>query len=518
MCSEPHHRDVRLTAGSARQMPSRALEIHGSATPAMIPMYRVAMRTLPLLAALACTPVDLSSDDTNTTTTDSDSTPADTAPVEDEFLSWRIHDDIESLVYVSWQQEGTCTGAVEYSFDKDDWLQSPTQTFAAGAQEVLLLGIPYDTDVLIRLVCDGVTSDTIEAETENLPSGLPEPELVTSDPSQWYDEGRYLYTSINGSSGGWTGGDYWKVIIDRQGRVVWAMETPDSHWTIWAQPSRSGADLMWDDATVWVWSTDEESKVHRMKIDGSIVQTYETPGLHHAWQELPDGSIAWGAHITNNEEYLDRLHPDGTVETIWKCSDYEREVLGQTASSCHSNSWWWHEDTDTWLVSFPSSAGSVRDTVVHMDSAGTTLSSWGHIGDWSFVPPISVFDYQHGVTFTDAGTLLVSTKLHQSHPNYQSSLDTLAVREYTIDYETQTLTEIFSFGSDQGIAGDTAGEAHRLANGNTLHNYGSGARTREITADGTLIWDLKWSSGDSEGSGRLQGRSTWLADLYAFAP
>ena len=63
-----------------------------------------------------------------------------------------------------------------------------------------------------------------------------------------------------------------------------------------------------------------------------------------------------------------------------------------------------------------------------------------------------------------------------------------------------------------------ADSCHRQLNGNTLHNYGSGARTREIAADGTLVWDIKWSGGDSEGSGRLQGRSVFLEDLYDFAP
>ena len=115
-------------------------------------------------------------------------------------------------------------------------------------------------------------------------------------------------------------------------------------------------------------------------------------------------------------------------------------------------------------------------------------------------------------------TLLVSTKLHESNPFYTPVLDTLAVRQYALDYEGKMLTEVWSFGEDQGIAGDTAGEAHRLYNGNTLHNYGSGARTREIAADDTLVWDIKWSGGDSEGSGRLPGRSVFLADLYDFTP
>ena len=475
-----------------------------------------------LALLLACQPTALVSSDTSAPDTidptDTESPSSDSGvPVAEEFLTWRTHDTIGSLVYVTWEQAATATGAVEYRFDAD-WVSTPPRTFSAGAQEELLLGIPYDTDVEIRLVTDTVTSDIIEAETEDHPSGMPIPEFVSGEPDRWLAEGKYLYTSINGSVGGWTGGDYWKVILDRQARVVWAMKTPGEHWTIWTRVSYDGDDLMWDDSTVWVWGSAEESQVHRMKIDGTITESYTTPGLHHAWDELSDGSLIWGNIINNNEELLDKLHPDGTTETLWRCSDFEVEQLGQTGYSCHSNSWWWHEESGTFIVSFPSSAGMVKDTVLHMDSQGNTLSTWGRLSDWTFADEQHTFDYQHGVTFTPDGNLLLSTKMHESNPYYTPWLDTLAVREYTMDYETKTLTEVFSFGEDQGIAGNTAGEAHRLENGNTLHNYGSGARTREIAADGTLVWDIKWSGGDSEGSGRLQGRSSFLSDLYVFAP
>jgi hypothetical protein len=343
------------------------------------------------------------------------------------------------------------------------------------------------------------------------------PEVLVADPTRWEPTGSYLYTSINEDTGGWTRGTYWQLVFDRQGRVVWAVPSPDEDWTIYVRVSADGDDLMWDSNEVWTLSGDD-SEVVRMKIDGTVGDTYTTPGLHHAWLELPDGTVAWGERVSNNEEWLVERAPDGTETIVWRCSDFEIEMLGETGRSCHSNSWWWHEATDTYLVSFPSSAGNVKDTVLHLDRDGTTLSTWGALSDWTFDPVESTFDYQHGVTFTDAGTLLVSTKLTAANPYYDPRLDTLAVREYELDYANKTLREIWSFGEDQAIAGVTAGEAHRLPNGNTLHNYGSGARTREITPDGDMVWDVKWPDGDSEGRGRLQGRSIFVEDLYAFAP
>jgi hypothetical protein len=66
------------------------------------------------------------------------------------------------------------------------------------------------------------------------------------------------------------------------------------------------------------------------------------------------------------------------------------------------------------------------------------------------------------------------------------------VREYAVDEATQTLQEVWSFGTGQGVYGDTLGEAWRLPAGNTLHNYGSEPRVREITPDGVVVWDIVW--------------------------
>ena len=480
---------------------------------------------------------ETAADDTGTTGDDTGTLPTDTSwtSTGTTGATWtepqiagasvRLHDTIESLVYVSWEQLAPATVWVEYSFDDGEWHSTPPVAVESEAVEQLVLGVPYDTAFTWQIVNDfgegGLSGGASTSTTGALPVGLPPTEVVSGDEALWYPEGRYLYTSINEDDGGWTGGTYWKFIIDRQGRVVWAMETANENWTIWVEVSYDGEDLMWDDASEWNFASSEVSRVHRMKIDGTIVASYETEGLHHAWDELSDGTIVWGARIDSNEEWLIARHTDGSEETLWKCSEFEIEQLGHTGRSCHSNSWWWHEPSDTYLVSFPASSGDTQNTVAHLDSDGATLSAWGGIGGiggWTFEPESSTFDYQHGVTFTGDDTLLVSTQLTPANPYYDRSNDVLAVREYELDYESQVLRQIWHFGEDLGIPGNYAGEAHRLPNGNTLHNFGTGARTREITPDGQLVWDIKWPDGNLEGRGRLQGRSVFLEDLYDFAP
>jgi hypothetical protein len=458
-------------------------------------------------------------EETDPTDTASESACAEPPVLE---LSARPHDAIGSLLVVSWEQLDDASVWVEYSVDDGVWSTTPPRDLGPGPQEQLVLGAPYDMAVTWRLVADcgdgPLLADDQVTTTGPIPPDLPLPTVLASDPAAWGAGDTWLYTSVSQQTGGWSAGDFWKVILDRQGRVVWALLTEDAHWTIWAQPSRDGRDLMWDDATEWAWGSTGPGYVHRMKIDGTIVESVQTEGLHHAWVELDDGTIAWGRRVNNSEEYLDLRHPDGAVETVWRCSDFELEQLGTTGTSCHSNAWYWHEATDTFLVSFPSTAGIVRDTVLHIDATGATLQSWGLVSDWSFDPPISQFDYQHGVSFLADGHLLLSTKLPEFHPLYDPRNDTLAAREYALDAKSGALREVWSFGEDQGIAGNAAGEAHRLANGHTLHNFGTGARVREITPDGVVVWDLAWEGGDTDGPGRLIGRSTFVPDLYAFAP
>jgi hypothetical protein len=272
------------------------------------------------------------------------------------------------------------------------------------------------------------------------------------------------------------------------------------HFTIYLRQSIDG-DILWDVSTLWSsFDGGAGSKINRMKIDGSITATYEAIGMHHAFTELPDGSLVWGAAGDDSEQLMRRA-PDGSVEMIWDCAPFYAQH-GMT-DWCHTNSIWYSEARDVYLLSFPTSLTFV------LEIDGTTGEELRHFGEvpggWGFDPPDAAFHYQHGVTYTDAGTLLVSSQA--------SSRDADGVvREYNLDEHSQTLVELWSHGLDDGIDANYAGEAHRLPSGNTLHNTGTTPRVREIAPDGQVVWDLAWSGY------RLLGRTTFIDDLYTFAP
>ncbi len=436
-------------------------------------------------------------------------------------FSSRIHDDIGSLVYVSWVQSDDDTVTVEYSFDEGEWLSTPPLSVAAEeTAEALLLGVPYGMTVTWRLVGESLgVSEEQTATTDEQPGDLPPATLVLSDPLRYQPGADYLLGSINEDDVGWGGGTYWKFIIDRQGRYVWAMETPEKHWSIFLRQSRDGSAILWDEATYWssFSGEGEDGQVHRMKIDGTIEESIPTPGLHHAFVELADGRLAWGDASAGWFEDLVEYDTSGEISVIWSCEDFLTELgMPEDVSGhdkwkyayCESNTLYWHEPTDTFLYSFYSSS-----SVLEIDHSGEVLWYAGGLHDgYAFADEDDTFYWQHGVHYTDEGTLLLSSEADCADPEVCEYGYETVVFEYEVDHDSGRLDTVWTFGRGLGLYGNTAGEAHRLDNGNTLHNYGAGSALKEATAEGEVVWWVEWEYF------HLLGRTTFIEDLYAFAP
>ena len=422
--------------------------------------------------------------------------PGDAAP---HSVSARLHEGYGSLVYVAWEQPAAATAWVEFSVDEGAWLSTPPEAVDAGPQEALLLGVPYGHEVTFRVGSDGgggvLLTDTDSVTTDPLPEGAHAPDAVEGDPAGWDADRPYVFLSMESTEGY----GYWAMIVDRQGRVVWARE--NSLFTISLHPrvASDGAALLIDESTFWtLFDEGADSRVVRTRLDGSGEEVYATPGLHHPFTDTADGSIIWAA-VDGQDERLMRLRPDGVEELVFDCGEFRRGL--EVYSYCGSNTVWWNEADDTFLYSLYS-----LETVVEVDAAtGEALRWFGHVpGAWSFSPTESAFWWQHGGYYTDAGTFLTSSK-------YIDGGQETVVREYELDAASEALVEVWSFGEGEGVYGDVMGEAHRLPGGNTLHNYGSAALLREVTPAGEVVWEVSW---DAE----FMGRSEPVGDLYALAP
>jgi hypothetical protein len=426
----------------------------------------------------------------DTMTTPSDSGTSPTIDVGD--VSWRLHDDVASLGYLSWTQASSATVRVEFTVDGVEWLTSPAVERGSGVQEQLLLGLPFDHDVQWRILAGGeVLAEGGGVRTGPAPDDLPQATLEVADPARWYADGRYLLTSVNQSTGGWTGGPFWTVILDRAGRTVWARLTPDRHWTLFAQVSTHDPDhLLIDEDSMWSdFDLGAGSRVARVHLDAPI-DTVATPGLQHAFVEHADGTLAWGSLYHADVEALVELPPgaDDPVQ-LWTCHDWPG------AGDCESNGLFFDAASQTYLYSF-----WTNHSVLAVDREGRSVWWAGTVPDgYAFVPAGSDFWLQHGVSYTDQGTLLLSSE--EDGP-------TTMVREYAVDHAAQTLTAVWSFDAEAHAV--TNGDAWRLANGNTLHVVGSAGVIKEAAEDGSVVWHVDYHAE------RLLGRGELLDDLYRF--
>ncbi len=442
------------------------------------------------------TDADADADTDTDTDTDADT---DTAPPDEDFywLGWELHDDVESLVWVSWTQRVDATVHVEWSFEDDEWHSTNSWELEAGTHTKLIAGVPFEEDADWRVVIeDGESYEGDTISTGEYPSGWPRPTVRVEDPDNWLSTGNYLLTSINEDSGGWMSGTYWTFIIDREGRLIWADYAPQRHWTLFVQVSVTGEYFLWDEATYWsAWDSGAGSYVHKRYLDAKIEDIW-TPGLHHAFVQLPDESLAWGSQYHGGEEALvtkavDAAEDDdGTV--LWTCDD---DWPG--SGHCESNGLFYSADRDAFLYSFYTNSSIVE--VSH--STGESIWWAGTVGNgYKFNPTTSQFSWQHGVSYTDDGHLLVST-------HGQTGAMTTYVREYEVDHDNTTLGEVWSY--DAGVFASTNGDAWRLDNGNTLHLLGSAGEIKEVTADGTTVWHVDWNAE------KLLGRGEFIEDLYS---
>ncbi len=436
-------------------------------------------------------------------TGDTGSPPGLTGPLGITLLEAAPHDRIGSIVVVSWIQVGTADVFVEFTFENDVWSATALKTYGPGPQESLLLGVPFDEEVIWRLTAtDGIdtyTSPDMTIANGPLPSDTPVAQINQSDPALYDAAGApYFLVGLPELGVTWAGDPWWVVIVDRLGRVVWTMKSPVNRSFMHARVALDGKSLLLDHNAYWPTFTDD-SEIEQTLIDGTVLHTYDTPWLHHPWTDLPDGSIAYGA-LLGDGEHIVIVHADGTTEDLFDCEAWLDSV--GAGAGCASNTLTYHEPTNKLLFSH-----YTNGTIIEVDrTTGLVERWWGEaLTPWVFDPPGSQFTWQHGGHITATGTLLTSTD-----DTFPGGLRTVA-REYALDDGTKTLTQVAAFGMDDDLYGGVMGEAFYLPNGNLIHNTGGLARIREFTPDGTVVWDIEWAND-------AVGRSMPIVDLYALAP
>lgn len=456
-------------------------------------------------------PTDTTGSETDAT--DVTGTSAETAtdtgtPTQDIYgLNFTLNEDFPTVAEVTWTQTKPGPIQVEYSFDKGQWLQAPPIDGVKGENGQTLVGIPYDVTAEWRIIgLDLVKDSPNPIETPAHPGTLPLPTVVSANESGWDADDKYLLTSVTGARSGtgeilgWgTPGPFYTLILDREGRVVWSRRTVRGRWTLYAQRSITGDHIIYDDFSNTPDSNNPALAV-RSYLDEEI-EEIDIPGHHHAFIELPDGTIAWGdREATGGEAIMERAPGATTTTEVWKCSDWSGRTGGR---GCISNSIHYDPGSDTYVISF-----YTVEAVVAIDrSTGDTLWYAGRDVDsngLTFDPPSSQFWWQHGIKLSPEGTLLLSSHDRDGGPSTNFGI------EYDIDLKNGVLRRIWDY--DAQAFASTNGDIRRLANRNVLHTVGSSGVIKEVDDQGNTVWHIDFKAkGDRQ---RLLGTSEYLDDLY----
>ena len=443
--------------------------------------------------------------DTSDTSHTGETAETDTGEPGPVFTELAVSTDAEvvTLLHVSWTQaRPTDTVWVEFRFEDDSWLRSPVRPGAVGAHTEVLLGVPAEQVVDWRLVGElgekAVTAEGPPGATGSLPRDLTVPVVNTWEPGLASGE-RYMLGSVDVSDH-WYYGPFWAFIVDRQGRVVWYRETPGSKLSLYVQPSRDNTHVYVDNSTQYVFDGSQQPGVTRLTLDGRWQEEIEIESYGFPSDELDGGGILYESRESGVR--LAVRWPDGSDEVLWDCSAYMREVGGRE-SGCNPNTIVWDPERNTVFWSMYK-----IDHVFEVDlGAGEVVRSFGQqhtIETHAFDPLADVVDYQHYVNWTPEGTILASTHV-LGEPNVQ------VTNEYAVDDDAATLSTVWTY-EGTGFYAEYAGEAQRLAEGNTLIGYGTDGAVREVTPDGQIAWEIVW---EGDRSNHLVGHMTLLDDLYA---
>lgn len=403
-------------------------------------------------------------------------------------------------VTVWWQQRFAFDVRIEFRVDGGAWQASPSFQGVRGLNEQSLIGIPVGATAEIRLVGAPSVDFTVHAgsvTTPSLPAAFPPATVSINDEAAWGPTGRYFLTSINQDACDWCDGRYWTFIADREGTVYWAIRSEAGRQVLYPQISTAGGDhVLWDELT---FLGSRDATIHRTYLDREI-EVIDARGHHHAFLELPDGTLVWGDRTSKQGEAIVELAP-GSREPrpIWTCTG------DWVAPGCRSNSLYYDATLERYWFSFYTN-GSVVE--VDRSSGGTVWSSRFDESPpspviYDFDPPTSQFDWQHGVVYLGDDRLLIST---DREVDVEGGVHTV-LAEYEIDRAEGVLREVWTF--DPGYDAKFNGETRRRANGNTMHVLGARSIVYEVTRDKQIVWQIEYADG------KMINRLEFLDDLWA---
>jgi hypothetical protein len=423
-----------------------------------------------------------------------------------------VHPDVNTLLIVTWTQAMAAEQTwLEFSFEAGNVMTSRPSPGELGAHRDVVIGVPGSTEVTVRIVSKQAGVDHKSRDylgmTDAVPRGMPVPEVLAYDPKLASPD-RFMFGAVEDSDGGCANQScyyhttFWLYIMDRQGRIVWYYADPASNATSSFQRRARDGEYIWIEKRPFGGAG--ERGVLKMTLDHEYFEEIAVPGLSDCIDVTDDGSLLYD--VTPSYVLRERTAA-GEVRTIWSCPDHFGSRF-----RCYSNTVNWNPLDDTILMSFPD-----ERTAIEIDrGSGMVVGQYGAApGSYTFSPATWGFGFQHFANITPDGTLLVSSHM----PGYEDTdmpvAGQHAFMEFTIDRQNRRLVEkwIYNEGPEWPLY---KGMAIRLANGNTLANYGTGGAIREITPDKQTAFHVKFDvESGNDFFNKMVGHNELIDDLYA---
>jgi hypothetical protein len=438
---------------------------------------------------------------------------ANPAVITDDYatdVNVSVHPDVNTVLVVTWNQAIAAENTfLEFTFEAGNVMRSRASAGTLGAHRDVVLGVPGATDVTVRVISQqaGTTyqSRDYTGTTLALPGGMPVPEILAYDATRASAD-RWLFGSVEDSDGGRAGSccyyhtTFWLYIMDRQGRIVWYYADPASNATSSFQRIARDGEYIWIEKRPF--GGGGERGVLKLTLDHAYSEEIAVPNLSDCIDVTTDGSLLYDA-----QNQLREMDANRQVRTIWSC----RDEFGPNFQ-CYSNTINWNERDNTVFMSFPE-----HDTLVEIDrETGALVGQYGsEPGSWAFSPPTWGFGFQHFPNLSIDGTLMVSSHMPGFEDTFTPVANQHAFMEFEIDRANRVLIEkwVYTDGPEWAQA---KGMAIRLANGNTLGNYGTGGVIREITPDKQTVFHVKFDvEGGDDFYNKMVGHNVFIDDLYA---
>ena len=288
------------------------------------------------------------------------------------------------------------------------------------------------------------------------------------------------------------------VVVDRQGQLRWHHVVQDEAVGVTAMQVEPGAGLRYN--TLDPERARDLGTVQAVGWDGVPGAALRTPGAHHTFTLLPDGTVAflavdirdWTDPATGTTEpvvgdALWEVAPDGTLRQVFTIWDHAEPAVHSGWDSgfypegrdwTHGNGVSYSAARDSYLISL----GNI-DTVYEIDRTTGAVKMKIDPVSWSVEGP--VFGFPHAPSWTPEGTLLLFS--------YQGM--TAGAIEYAVDAEARTREAVWWRQRD-GITITFMGSARRLAGGNTLISYGAFGLLEEVTPAGAVVMYMRSGLGE----------------------